>query len=957
MLTSLDTLNERVERHFESLARIRKNSRLPIFAMEHGLSGEDLKQLQCILPTHYKSHSLKASDWLLWVIFATEVGYDYTGDEYWGSFEERIPNWEYKDRYKIKSWFKKFQTNYSGVIPSGRWAEHFTIITWPITHAILPVYLQRQFARLLYLNRDCLRNNVILNPVKIGRLLAANAYMPTSRFQMFLEQEEIIGRIVLALLGKELFDDISESGHWICRPTFKRIVADLEKVRESREWVKETRQTVADQIEGIGHGSGPRLPGDPKPKPQDATHFAVCPKMLLRRASMGRWDVLLDVPSFRTITTLKKDVQSFIECTRFRLNGGNEMKPGRWLLSSRSQKGIIQSWPVEKQPLILFEQTHSVIDDLISTECRLNPGPIWLFRIGPDGIAREIKRRTVRPDYNYIVVTTGDLPPAHVCMSSCNLNCLNVKSFRITMPPQVSSELITWLNTIGLQVARTIHVQPAGLPGRGWDGEGSSEWLTTEEPCFGISHDHPVDAYSFRLDNGPEFAIQTDCSNDPIFVRLVPLPVGIHTLTVKAHRNPDLDVVASSLPAEGFVQLTVREPVPWIPGVTSHPGFIVTIDPHDFDLEKFWRNETHLSVNGPAGYTATLTIKLETIDGKQILEESFGSPFDLPIKPSAWHHRFNNFQQQNKNTDWGYLEATVGTLTIDCGTLGTCSLSFEHHARPLRWLVRRDRKDIIVKLVDDTGQEEPNAKVYCYNINQPLEKSSIELKEALSGIVVTPPGSLFVAELSKHTDAVAVSTVPIGRSLRGLGISPTFASLQRSPQSFRNVLYLLARWQKARLYGFLIKYRYRVVTTGLHTVLHEMLCGQNWVRAESQFVNNLASQQAKSNLLSQIEKNAGFPEFANELDQNLSIIRESSTQRINWFCKVASRHFRLKNESLCKFALRLASQPHTLRDSDLNSLDCYYSDLVDNPVILRAARLLVLFDESKVYDTNQNLTE
>ena len=55
------------------------------------------------------------------------------------------------------------------------------------------------------------------------------------------------------------------------------------------------------------------------------------------------------------------------------------------------------------------------------------------------------------------------------------------------------------LTTLGLQVARTIDVWPAGLPGRNWDGEGRSEWLTTETPCFGIAYDHPVDGFDFHL--------------------------------------------------------------------------------------------------------------------------------------------------------------------------------------------------------------------------------------------------------------------------------------------------------------------------------------------------------------------------------------------------------------------------------------------------------------------------
>src|SRR5262249_45675317 len=150
------------------------------------------------------------------------------------------------------------------------------------------------------------------------------------------------------------------------------------------------------------------------------------------------------------------------------------------------------------KPLIQFEDSQATIDHLLESECRLSPGPMWLFRISNDGTAREITSRVVRPGCSYILVTKGELPELHECMSSCRVDCAGVKSFRITVPPEVSAETTAWLHQFAIQVARTIRVWPAGLPSRGWDGEGNSEWLTTEAPCFGILHDHPVDAYVFR---------------------------------------------------------------------------------------------------------------------------------------------------------------------------------------------------------------------------------------------------------------------------------------------------------------------------------------------------------------------------------------------------------------------------------------------------------------------------
>ena len=85
------------------------------------------------------------------LVYAAELGYNYDGEEYWQSFENRTPGWSARgDREWIRSCFFRFQKEFLGAIPTGRWADHFSIICWPITHAILPLDLQRQLAQNLY---------------------------------------------------------------------------------------------------------------------------------------------------------------------------------------------------------------------------------------------------------------------------------------------------------------------------------------------------------------------------------------------------------------------------------------------------------------------------------------------------------------------------------------------------------------------------------------------------------------------------------------------------------------------------------------------------------------------------------------------------------------------------------------------------------------------------------------
>ncbi len=98
MSAPLERWQERLERHFENLANTRAGSGFPVFALEHDLSDEELEEISSLLRSRLVSGLPLAPHWLVWVIYATERGYSYTGDEYWRSFEEQTPGWDFSDR-------------------------------------------------------------------------------------------------------------------------------------------------------------------------------------------------------------------------------------------------------------------------------------------------------------------------------------------------------------------------------------------------------------------------------------------------------------------------------------------------------------------------------------------------------------------------------------------------------------------------------------------------------------------------------------------------------------------------------------------------------------------------------------------------------------------------------------------------------------------------------------------
>lgn len=942
MSRPLDHWQDRLERHFRSLATLRNSVGLPLFALEHGLSQDELTEVRTLIIEQASTAKPLPKYWLPWIIYATEIGYSYAGEEYWQSFSEQTPGWDSDYRAILKNWFIEFETTYHGYKPSGPWAEQFTIISHPITHAILPKYLQKQFASVLYQLQYELARLSDLDSASVERLLTCYQYNRSTRFDTFLQQKELAGRIAIGLLDP----DQSDKRTPIQQDVLRRIISDLDQGRKAGGLLKEAKRTI-DRFKGIGHGVGPSLKQAKFDSLEQPTNHPIqinmCPEIFLRYSGSNKWAVVMEVPNLSSLATINQDLMAFVKDSRCQLAGSTDKKPAGWTISG-SRLGVVKSWPNNNEPLIKFEQQNTDIERLIQENCRMPVGPIWLFRINTDGLARRVKGLNVYPNAKYILASANDLSTStNSFIGTCELDCQGIHATHITVPENISSDQMESLKSLGLEVARTIYIWPAGIPCRKWDGEGQSEWLTTESPRFGMMHDHPVESYSAELNREVQTTVIPNGPGQPVFIELSPLPVGQYVLRVNAHRISKSDNNDDII--EGYIELNVREPRPWVPRMSAHTGFIATLDPYDADLDEFWKNDVNLSVHGPEGYNLKCMLTLYDGRGNELLHIQVGGAMKFPITPSKWHKQFNQFLKKHQHIYSKYLEASSCALELQGDELGHYNIEFYRTIRPIRWVAREQNTDIMLRLVDD--MDVGPSEIICqeFSMNHPTRSKTYDASDMLGGIIPEPPGGLFITKHDHHEDAIIISSLSDNQDFHALGINPDFSDIANGGIPIDIALSILARWKSARHIGIIPEYRLSKVTNGLLHALYEKLCGQNWAKVETAFIEDPKSQQGRDNLQERIGENSAFTEA---LRMNFTILQSYPDEITKWYTDALRRHNISDDSRLCRFALHLACEAHTLteayRDDDLRVI---IHKARSDPQVLRGARYMAL-----LYDTS-----
>ena len=969
-----------LELHFASLSRDRSSlyGGRPIFALEHDLDANTIESLNSDIRSHIAFRAPSDVHPLPWIVYATEIGYQYAGNEYWTTFEEMTPGWERSgNRNWLRQTFFDFHRRYGGARPTGVWASHFSIISWPIVHAVLPLDLQIHLSRILFQLRYSFSSAILDSPEELGELIHRHSWKGNSRFAQFTQERSLVGQISSALLHHE------DSGPqpMILASTLARIGKDLDRVQRNREWLVGAKE-AARRVRTTGLTQHVNPTNDARRVSLEQMRNQVPksslePRFALRPTAAGKWAVWLELPNFSEGLAAFPDLLEVVANSRA-IVGSSKSKPlARGRLLYASQKLPLAEWPKENSQLIEFVEVESPqLDLLLKSECSISSGEPWLFRVQTDGWAYEQKSRIVRPGQDYIVLRTSKPFAERTNISTVSMDCLGIHAALIELPDSVPSDTATQLeNEIGVQLARYISVKPVGMPAVSWDGEGHAEWLTTENPKIEIRASYPLDWISVDLDSDLDerMTIATMKPGEPVFVELPRLPVGSHNITVAAavddpQRKSEL----------GSLQVLIRPPR--TSGDTYNPqeAVQITMDPPAPTLQELWTGKASIQVDGPRHRTATGIVSLLGNQPAQPLFSVNLPKFELPVGPARWRKLFNESVVSLEDARNEFDDAEACVLNLEVDGFGEYRILFERSFTPLRWKLAESNGEVSLRLIDDGDQETPT-RVHHYRFDAPEQPEELDYSKVVQSL--TPDdGGLFLARSAVNDVGIIFSHISKRKLTLGdlpsiIG-EPKLSKRAQTENDVADLIKILADWVRAEHRGDTqTTAKINAVIESLRRHLYEILCGNNWAQLESALSNDqaisrlMSREKAKDSiprnlareLVAETDRLAAYKprtraaRFASILVDHRVLARNSNPAAA--YLPKLKRRSRITNRAvevpwqmdvgpqdpvwLCEFVLRMASQPEALQSWANQDYLRGIDTIIKNPILIRSARMLV----------------
>lgn len=813
-LEVLSDLHARLDTHFRDLRTQRESlgGNARVFALEHDLQETDLDSLKSSVQyavehgfcDHYRHHA-----WLPYVVYAAEAGYDYVGNDFWPSFERLTPGWKsFGRRDWIRERFVKFALDYRGAIPQGGFAENFTIIAWPITHAVLPVYLQRYLAQLLYEFRMGLTTRLLQQPEELGEQLAARTRTYTERFRIFCTNTSLLGHVATALLSGE-----GESPPYLQRATLLRLVGGLEQEREARLWLQGAR-AAASSVRARGFQPSPARAGgsdnggDRLPIPAD-------PRLVLRRTERG-WRAYAQLPDLSGLDHRLPHVYDQLRTRRARVEGADDTIMARGRLATLGQEVRLSRWPRSDRPFVELEDGEQDVNSLLRDQVQISRGPIWLFKQRAAGLATEVKSRLVHPGNTYyLVCDTTWHPTAIPGVTPVRSDIAEVSVVKLSVPENLTDEDCAALVGAGLSVQSDVAIRPVGIAASLWDGEGSVEWMAGEPGLVGIRAEHLPTRVTLNM-AGERCTLDWPADQQELFLSLEDLPIGEHELRV-CLAGGDLRALV-----EGSLFISIRDPEVGPDSAQAGAGIRLLTSPPRPSMSELWEPDA-VAIAGPEGVRVDLAVILRSETGQEIAKVQ--TQARVPVSGSDWLQVANHFRSEGSfKNNFDLAESLL--ITVSKAGVGHASLTADRGFQPLRWRVIRERGRSQAHLIDRT--DAGTTRVELFRVERPL------VPEAQTAEDVSAPasGGLLRASAARGIDAT-ILLPPTPSEMLGSTVRPDVQTTGRTSADLWRLVEGHHLWANADLPGDpFAQYQRDRVLEAIAQTLMSLTCGPEWSGAE-----------------------------------------------------------------------------------------------------------------------------
>lgn len=926
----IEYLHAKLHVHFTELAarRGRLEPPAPVFALEHGLSSNDRELLtRAVGDAHRLGLMPTASriSWLPFVVHAAEVGYIYDGVEYWPIYASATPRWPDSDyeRDRVRNWFVKFSQQYGGAIPQGAWARTFSKIAWPITHAVLPRFLQMQLAKMLSDYRTSWPS-LLDDPAALGARLHSWSRYYSDRLEKFCQNTEIVGRLAVALL---ITDEQADSP-LIESTALARIVESLNSERQSRRWLSETRRS-ASRIRTHnfrppeGRGDLARL-RPPRPAATD-------PQLQLREDA-GVWRAFAILPDLRPLQHAMPLVYEALRDSRAIVSGSRKEIPTSGLLYATPPIELTR-WPAPPEPFLQLRRASDEINLLIAEQCRITHGPWWVFRQKPGAPASEVKGKFVRPGGSYCILGDPALspPPVEWCVKT-EVAVEGMSAYVLTVPATLNEADSTVLVEAGISVVSDLRVRPVGVVAGRWDGDGVAEWLSGEPVLIAIHAEHSPKKVSLRINGDPYFVDWPDADSE-LFLSLGELAAGTHEIVVSI--DPD----GENPKTEGSLVAIIRDPDVHREAGLAGEGIRLRSFPAQPSLPELWDGRALLEIDGPTDAGAELTLTLRDGEGAQLA--SHRQSLRLPVTSNDWQRLVARLREQPQIARH-YDAADTAELAIKKAGVGFATLRCERGFQGLRWVVSTRHRDngYSARLIDRTDGDP--VEVLFYPVERPLNGQPQPADHEFSG---PPRGGLLVA--SNDQDQALQIIPPDPNQLIGTGhATPSLPTAQKSLVECTRLMKGHQLWKNAQLpaHPFGVRERRRVLDA-ITGALVGMLTPGKWASFERQVLMQAAADVDLDRAQALVGDSAAHRSAAQAIASQLwewdtrARLIEGFSETAGTLISSSGMPSTLKS---ARFLLQLASSPSELLEWDPGERNQYLRAVMTDPVLVRAARFAVL---------------